>query len=761
MTAAGDSGAAAHLRSLWVPTLGDGDWSGLSPERSYRPPETQADLPLTEADATLSGLGTLGGKPGRGETQTAPDGTLSARPTLGGESTAPGARVQGPALAGFDLLGEVGRGGMGVVFRARQRSLARDVAIKLIRSGGTAPSARGQFVAEALVNGLLDHPNIVPVHELGTTDQGEVFLAMKLVGGSTWRELLHPRGFVGPAADLERHLGILQSVSNAVAFAHSKGIVHRDLKPENVMVGSFGEVLVMDWGIAVDVRDRVESDARTRHKSTIQSPSGTPAYMPPELALGRGSDIGPWTDTYLLGAILHEILTGRPPHAGANLLEVLLAAGESRPPRLPEGTPGGLARVCTRALEADPARLYRSVAEFQAALGDFLQHRASERIAEEARRTLAQVGGSSRADEAARTRRYGQFAEAIAGFRQALVLWDGNDSARAGEREARVAFARAALESGDVVLAQTQIEALPAGDAEAAVLRREHLDLCAARDRARAMALRMKRALIGGAVLLIVGLGTGLSLLIREQWKSAWTVRDTHQKQEAIAARETALANGALIRRAVHGNAPLELVLLAEGNGDLSGNAEIAGLFEDLDEGDRTLAWASNVNLLLFCDGVGGDVVLARPGPRGERMRLGLFGAEALCGALSEEGRFCALATDSGEVRAYALRDAVADDHGRLRLWEGEPAGAPPTALALDSSAVTLAVAQASRVGLFDLPAGTPLGAAVEASGQIRRLEFRGSELFVVARAGDGTEVLRCDGRTGAVLGRLTVDSTP
>ncbi len=106
-----------------------------------------------------------------------------------------------------------------------------------------------------------------------------------------------------------RHLAVLESVGNAIAFAHSKGIVHRDLKPENVMVGAFGEVLVMDWGIAVDVRD----DLCTVHRNSVSAPAGTPSYMAPEQAEGRGADLGPWTDTYLLGAILHEILTGSAP----------------------------------------------------------------------------------------------------------------------------------------------------------------------------------------------------------------------------------------------------------------------------------------------------------------------------------------------------------------------------------------------------------------------------------------------------------------
>ncbi|MFP5291247.1 MAG: protein kinase domain-containing protein, partial [Actinomycetes bacterium] len=145
------------------------------------------------------------------------------------------------------------------------------------------------------------------------TPAGELFMAMKLVGGTSWADLLHPRTPEQQERarrhDREAHVQTLLAVCNAVAFAHSKGIVHRDLKPENVMVGDFGEVLVMDWGIAVDVSERPAPDARAPHRTTVASPSGTPSYMPPELAEGRGEEIGPWTDVYLLGATLHEVLT--------------------------------------------------------------------------------------------------------------------------------------------------------------------------------------------------------------------------------------------------------------------------------------------------------------------------------------------------------------------------------------------------------------------------------------------------------------------
>ncbi|MCC7011389.1 MAG: protein kinase [Planctomycetes bacterium] len=505
MTAAGDR-IERTLADAWRATLGDSGasdgWRTLSPQRTYKPLEpTEPDIAPTELPpATLSGLSTQAD-------------TLSGARTLD-----EAAREQKHELAsGIELVEEIGRGGMGIVFRARQASLAREIAVKLIRPEAASAAARSQFVAEALVNGVLDHPNIVPVHELGSTADGQMYLAMKLVGGTSWKALLHPADDAQRSAareyDLERHLALLQAVGNAVAFAHSKGIVHRDLKPENVMVGAFGEVLVMDWGIAVDVRDVPRGEVRTRHKSSVTAPSGTPCYMPPELAEGRGRDIGPWTDTYLLGAILHELLTGVPPHRGETLLAVLVAAAESRAPRFPTGTPPGLAAICAKALERDPARRFRSVSEFQGALRGYFEHRESEKVSASAARALARALGDSARSQ---PQRYADFAEAIAGFRQALELWNENAAARAGEADARRAYARAALAAGDLGLAEEQVRELEGADELRGEITSER-----ARVEARERAARRNRRLLAAATGLVVAVSVTAAVWIdRERAKA-------------------------------------------------------------------------------------------------------------------------------------------------------------------------------------------------------------------------------------------------
>ncbi len=507
---------------------GSPPWIGAATARTHGGPAATPPLDATRATAAaqLPGAGTL-------SDEATVDAPLGA-PAMA--ATTPEAPAGGQA---FDLQDEVGRGGMGVVYRARQRSLARDVAVKVILPEQRSPQAEARFLAEAMVNAALDHPNIVPVHELARDQDGAVFLAMKLVGGHSWRRLLHPRDdgerAAAAAYDLEGHLAILQSVANAVAFAHSKGIVHRDLKPENVMVGGFGEVLVMDWGIAVDIRERADVDLRAPHKSTVTSPSGSPSYMPPELAHGLGQEIGPWTDTYLLGAILHEVLTGRPPHRGGNLTEVILAASRSAPPDFPAEVSAGLAQICRRALARRPADRYQSVAELQEALRTHLKHRASERIGQGAAAVLARAAADPGGDAATRGEHYGDYAEAVAGFRQALVLWPDNAAAITGERQARLAYAGAALAGGDLGLAETQLQALTGGDDGASSALRATVGAArGAAGRAARQARTNRRALAAAVVAIVAGLTVGMGLLAH--------AKRLRQDEAAQTARERDLA---------------------------------------------------------------------------------------------------------------------------------------------------------------------------------------------------------------------------
>jgi serine/threonine protein kinase len=262
-------------------------------------------------------------------------------------------------LPGYELGGEIARGGMGVVLSARDLHLKREVAIKTLPPGGTeATAAVRRFVREARITAKLPHPCIPPVYELGELHDGRPFLAMKLIKGRTLAAILAARE-QRPSTESTEDLdltsfdapGLVQifaQVCHAVGFAHASGIVHRDLKPANIMVGAFGEVQVMDWGLARSATRRAEPDpppvvdpcSATRggtgdthfdepmevDLSRIGEAMGTPAYMPPEQAQGEWQRVDARADVFSLGGILCCILTGKPPYSGTNVLEVVKRA---------------------------------------------------------------------------------------------------------------------------------------------------------------------------------------------------------------------------------------------------------------------------------------------------------------------------------------------------------------------------------------------------------------------------------------------------
>ena len=191
----------------------------------------------------------------------------------------------------YQLLEVLGEGGMGVVYSARQSSVDRVVAVKMLRKEDEDATRRQLFLQEAMVTADLNHPNIVPVHELGRNEQGALFYSMKQIEGTLWSDVIESNS-------QEENLDILLRTADAVAFAHSRGIVHRDLKPENVHLGQFGEVRLMDWGLA-----QATSEYRKPEFAGAQRMGGTPAYMAPEMTKPK-QKIGLASDVYLLGAIL-------------------------------------------------------------------------------------------------------------------------------------------------------------------------------------------------------------------------------------------------------------------------------------------------------------------------------------------------------------------------------------------------------------------------------------------------------------------------
>jgi len=263
--------------------------------------------------------------------------------------------------------GLLGHGGAGVVRRAWDQRLLRHVAIKRLTAG--SDSARARFRTEAQITAQLEHPHIVPVHDHGDDPDGEMFMTMKLVSGRTLGQRLAELGARRLEPDeLAELLGVLGQVCDALAYAHSRGVIHRDLKPSNVMVGEFGQVYVMDWGIARLASEGVPRPVRTTDPVATQPEvSGTPAYMPPEQGTD-GEPADPRIDVYSLGGLLYAILTGDGPHP-------TITWGEPREPVVPPDSvvqdgvvPAGLARIAMRALSQDPADRHPDVSTFKSEL---------------------------------------------------------------------------------------------------------------------------------------------------------------------------------------------------------------------------------------------------------------------------------------------------------------------------------------------------------------------------------------------------------
>ncbi|MCO6457580.1 MAG: serine/threonine protein kinase, partial [Pirellulaceae bacterium] len=328
----------------------------------------------------------------------------------------------------YELLDIIGEGGVGVVYAARQASIDRTVALKMLRQHLTTDQDHQQkFLAEAVVTGRLEHPNIVPIYELGSDQHGALFYSMKRVQGTPWLDAMREKS-------VPENLEILLKVCDAIAFAHSRKVVHRDLKPENIMLGEFGEVLVMDWGIALSTAAYLEHDELSKSSSM----GGTPAYMAPEMATGPFEAIGTHSDIYLLGGMLYEILTGQPPHGGQNIEECLQNA--ARNVILPTTRSGELMEIALKALATRPEQRYTSVQAFQAAIREYESHSESVLLSNRAQEELA---------EAQQSGDYQDYQRALFGFQEAFGLWDGNDPAAEGIARTRLAYAQRALRQED------------------------------------------------------------------------------------------------------------------------------------------------------------------------------------------------------------------------------------------------------------------------------------------------------------------------
>jgi predicted Ser/Thr protein kinase len=334
----------------------------------------------------------------------------------------------------YELLEEIARGGMGIVYKARQKGLDRLVALKMILTGPLAtPSQVERFAREARAAAALDHPNIVPVYDNGWQD-GHPFFTMALIEGASLQDRVEKDGPPEPGEAVR----LMRAIAEALAHAHGQGVVHRDLKPHNVLVDSQGRPRVADFGLA---RRTQEAQALTNTGDVL----GTPHYMAPEQALGQTALFGPVVDVYGLGGIFYFLLTGQPPFTGTSPVSILCSVLD-QPPRPPQeikaDVPPELAAICLRCLEKDQARRYPSAAALGEALAEW---EARERHAEGPVHPESPLP-SARSGPASRRRR----------MRLAAKLWNGGASARPGpaprRRRGLLLGAAAALGAGGSLL---------------------------------------------------------------------------------------------------------------------------------------------------------------------------------------------------------------------------------------------------------------------------------------------------------------------
>jgi WD40 repeat protein/tRNA A-37 threonylcarbamoyl transferase component Bud32/tetratricopeptide (TPR) repeat protein len=288
------------------------------------------------------------------------------RDTLDSPPPLPPAKGDWPVVPGYEILEQLGRGGMGVVYKARQTSLDRVVALKMIL-GEPEPGAQARFRTEAEMVARLQHPNIVQIYEIGQ-HEGRPFLALEYVAGGTLAQKV-----AGTPVRPREGARLVEVLARAVHAAHEQGILHRDLKPANALLTPQGEPKVADFGLA----KKLDAGPGQTVSGTVL---GTPSYMAPEQATGAGKEVGPAADTYALGAILYELLTGRPPFKAATTWETvvqLLSHEPVAPSRLNAQTPRDLETVCLKCLEKRPAKRYSSA---QALAEDLRRFAAGEPI---------------------------------------------------------------------------------------------------------------------------------------------------------------------------------------------------------------------------------------------------------------------------------------------------------------------------------------------------------------------------------------------
>ncbi len=357
------------------------------------------------------------------------------------------------SAAPLEVKGTLAEGGMGLIRLAAQEALGRTVVVKTLRANYAAHAAE-HVLREAWATGALEHPNIVPVHDIRVDKDGAPLIVLKRIEGLSWTELMADANAVQERFEesnlLEWNLKILGHVAQAMRFAHSRGILHRDLKPDNVMIGAFGEVYVVDWGIALSLP--IVDESRLPPAETSDSMAGTPCYMAPEM-LGE-APLDERTDTYLLGAILYEILSGSPPHQSMTLEELINEIRVSSPSAPKDACPL-LTALALRAMHADPKKRFQNATDFVHALDTCIEQRESARLARVAAAQHAKMDALLQTSEPSRHECYRLFGALRLGYIESLRVWRDNHDAQTALDRARIDVIEFELAEGNPHAAQS------------------------------------------------------------------------------------------------------------------------------------------------------------------------------------------------------------------------------------------------------------------------------------------------------------------
>lgn len=415
--------------------------------------------------------------------------------------------------ADYMVVSYLGQGAMGVVFEANQTSMQRGVAIKTLRPELARKAGdRQKFLYEASITGDLDHPNIVPIHDVGVNQDGTLFYSMKRVEGTPWQNVMHTK-------TRAENLEILMKVADAVSFAHSRDVIHRDLKPENVMLGQFGEVLVMDWGLAVNL---------SKTKDFVLG--GTPAYMAPEMARHQLELIGPTSDIYLLGAILFQAITGLPPHPGETVTQCVSAAARNQ--IIPVDQKDELLSISLTAMDSDPNGRYATVNDLQNAIREYQDHAESISLANRANEDL---------EHAVANQDYQAYSRARFGFQDAVKLWPGNEAAEEGFQRANIAHATEALNKQDFDLGMSMLN--ESNPKEAPLLEQLRQGKKERENRVRRFRVVRRLAFLGLASAVVIA-GVGAALVFQQYLRAdKERIKAEQQTVEADRQRKKAEAN--------------------------------------------------------------------------------------------------------------------------------------------------------------------------------------------------------------------------